>query len=84
MPIFTSTAPTPKVLAMSGNAVAITVASRFSMKKVTATNKAIKVERRWEIDVIAVHSWFRTGTLSISGFYRRDFTVRAPVYSVHF
>jgi hypothetical protein len=36
------------------------------MKKVTATNKAIKVERRWEIDVIAVHSGFRSGTLSIS------------------
>jgi hypothetical protein len=46
IPMFTSTAGTPKVLAMSGSAVAITVASRFSMKNVTATNRAIIVERR--------------------------------------
>src|ERR1700712_56236 len=50
MPIFRSTATTPKVRAISGMAVAITVASRFSMKKVTATNKAISVD--WRCDIV--------------------------------
>jgi hypothetical protein len=46
MPILRSTAATPNVLAISGSAVAITVASRFSMKNVTATSKAISVDWR--------------------------------------
>src|SRR5471032_131495 len=45
MPMFRSTAATPNERAMSGNAVVITVASRFSMKNVTATSRAIRVER---------------------------------------
>ena len=40
--MFMSTGVTPKADAMVGRAVAITVASRFSMKKVTATTRAIK------------------------------------------
>jgi hypothetical protein len=41
MPTFMSTGVIPKALAMVGSAVAMTVASRFSMKKVTATTSAI-------------------------------------------
>ncbi|WP_162493873.1 hypothetical protein [Pseudomonas costantinii] len=40
--MFMSTGVTAKADAMVGSAVAITVASRFSMKKVTATTRAIK------------------------------------------
>lgn len=41
MPTFMSTGVIPNALAMVGSAVAMTVASRFSMKKVTATTNAI-------------------------------------------
>ena len=41
MPMFMSTGVMPNALAMVGSAVAMTVASRFSMKKVTATTSAI-------------------------------------------
>jgi len=40
--MFMSTGVTPNAAAMVGSAVAITVASRFSIKKVTATTRAIR------------------------------------------
>ena len=43
MPIFKLTGCSAKSRAICGNAVAMTVASRFSMKKVMATSKAMKV-----------------------------------------
>ncbi|BAN55128.1 hypothetical protein PPUJ13061_16030 [Pseudomonas putida] len=46
MPMFRLTALSPKSLAICGKAVAITVASRFSMKKVIATSKAMQVAWR--------------------------------------
>ena len=39
MPRLTSLGPTPKVLAICGSAVAITVVSKYSMKKAAATTK---------------------------------------------
>ena len=39
MPRLTSFGPTPKDFAICGNAVAITVVSKYSMKKAAATTK---------------------------------------------
>jgi hypothetical protein len=42
MPIDSATGATPKLCAMAGTAVVMTVASRFSMKNAAATRKAMR------------------------------------------
>ncbi|MOA69696.1 hypothetical protein D3C78_1980210 [compost metagenome] len=57
--MFRLTAFSPKSLAICGSAVAMTVASRFSMKKVIATSKAMPVAWR--------EVWTAAGLAKVSG-----------------